>query len=110
MNRSSYSGVISLDAFKESGMIEYSADNLLGLQPHKMAEELADVSESKIKREADRLIKASKAKPERDCELVVLKQRNGALPDEPLPLTFKPMSAYFCEPTGGAAAPARVVI
>lgn len=110
LNRSSYSGVISLDAFKESGMIEYSADNLLGLQPHKMAEDLADVSEGKIKREADRIIKANKAKPERDCELVILKQRNGALPDEPLPLTFKPMSAYFYEPKGGTAKPERIVI
>lgn len=107
LNRSSYSGVISLDSFKESGGIEYGADNLLGLQPRNMAASLEGVADSKMKREADKLIRENKKKAERDCELVVLKQRNGALPDEPLPLTFKPMAAYFIEPgkaAGGRAA------
>lgn len=103
LNRSSYSGVISLDSFKESGGIEYGADNLLGLQPRDMAEHLDGVADSKMKREADKLLKENKKKVERDCELVVLKQRNGALPDEPLPLTFKPMAAYFLEPGGASA-------
>ena len=103
LNRSSYSGVISLDSFKESGGIEYGADNLLGLQPRNMAANLEGVADSKMKREADKLIRENKKKAERDCELVVLKQRNGALPDEPIPLTFKPMAAYFMEPTGAAA-------
>ena len=111
LNRSSYSGVISLDSFKESGGIEYGADNLLGLQPHNMAGQLEGVADSKMKREADKLIRENKKKAERECELVVLKQRNGALPDEPLPLTFKPMCAYFLEP-GRAAhqAQARTVL
>ena len=108
LNRSSYSGIISLDSFKESGGIEYGADNLLGLQPFKMAEQLEGVSDSKMKRTADKLIRENKSKTERDCELVILKQRNGALPDEPLPLTFKPMSALFLEP-GRAAAQERAV-
>ncbi|HAM15441.1 MAG TPA: hypothetical protein DCP91_06205, partial [Eggerthellaceae bacterium] len=98
LNRSSYSGVISLDSFKESGGIEYGADNLLGLQPRGMAEHLEGFSDSKQKREADKYIRDNKAKTERDCEIVVLKQRNGALPDKPLPLTFKPVSSYFVEP------------
>ena len=102
LNRSSYSGVISMDSFKESGGIEFGADNLLGLQPRDMAGRLADVSDGKMKREADKLIRENKKKAERDCELVVLKQRNGALPDEPLPLFFKPRAAYFYEPAGGA--------
>ena len=115
LNRSSYSGVISLDSFKESGGIEYGADNLLGLQPRDMAANLEGVADSKMKREADKLIRENKKKAERDCELVVLKQRNGALPDEPLPLTFKPMAAYFMEPataSGRAAhrAQARTVL
>lgn len=99
LNRSSYSGVISLDSFKESGGIEYGADNLIGLQPEGMASKLANVAENKMKREADKLIKENKSKPERDCELTILKQRNGALPDMPLPIMFKPMAAYFMEPT-----------
>ena len=102
LNRSSYSGVISLDSFKESGGIEYGADNLLGLQPRNMAAQLEGVADSKMKREADKLIRENKKKTERDCELVILKQRNGALPDAPLPLTFKPMAAYFMEPTSAA--------
>ena len=112
LNRSSYSGVISLDSFKESGGIEYGADNLLGMQPRNMAEQLEDVSENKMKREANKLMRENKAKTERDCELVILKQRNGAVPNEPLPLTFKPLAAYFTEPTGGAPAQSqgRVVI
>ena len=103
LNRSSYSGVISLDSFKESGGIEYGADNLLGLQPRNMAANLESVADSKMKREADKLIRENKKKAERDCELVVLKQRNGALPDEPLPLTFKPMAAYFTEPANAGS-------
>jgi replicative DNA helicase len=98
LNRSSYSGVISLDSFKESGMIEYGADNLMGLQPRNMADRLSDISEGRMKREADRLIRENKKKSERDCEIVILKQRNGALPDDPIPLIFKPMAAYFMEP------------
>lgn len=97
LNRSSYSGVISLDSFKESGGIEYGADNLIGLQPHQMAEKLEGVADSKMKRAADKIVRDNKSKTERDCELVILKQRNGALPDEPLPLVFTPMSAYFKE-------------
>ena len=104
LNRSSYSGVISLDSFKESGGIEYGADNLLGLQPRGMGEHLNDTPESKMKREAEKYMRENKAKTERDCELVVLKQRNGALPNEPLPLTFKPMAAYFMEPSNAGRA------
>lgn len=111
LNRSSYSGVISLDSFKESGGIEYGADNLLGLQPRGMADKLEGVSDGKMKRTADRLIRENKGKTERECELVVLKQRNGALPDDPLPLTFKTMAAYFVEPAHAAQqAQARAVL
>lgn len=110
LNRSSYSGVISLDSFKESGGIEYGADNLLGLQPRNMGAQLDGISDSKMKRKADELIRENKAKTERDCELVVLKQRNGALPGEPLPLMFKPMSAYFTEPVSAARPERRVVL
>lgn len=111
LNRSSYSGVVSLDSFKESGGIEYGADNLLGLQPRNMAAQLEGVADSRLKREADKLIRENKRKLERDCELVVLKQRNGALPSEPLPLTFKPICALFTEPSRAAQqARARAVL
>ena len=111
LNRASYSGIISLDSFKESGGIEYGADNLLGLQPSKMAEQLDGVKETNMKREADKLLRENKRKADRDCELVVLKRRNGALPDEPIQLTFKTQAALFLEPSKAARqARARAVL
>lgn len=100
LNRESYTNGVTMTAFKESGSLEFGSDNLIGLQMRNMAEKLknASGSDAKVKREVAQMYQENKAKPERDCELVVLKQRNGALPGEPLPLTFKPMSAYFTEP------------
>lgn len=100
LNRASYSGVISLDSYKESGGIEFGADNLLGLQPRDMAAQLDDVPETKRKRVAEKFTMANKSKMERDCELVILKRRNGAIPNDPVPLTFKTMAACFIEPKG----------
>lgn len=112
LNRSSYSGVISLDSFKESGGIEYGADSLIGLQPRNMADKLdGENNDNKRKRLAEKIVRDSKGKTERECELVILKQRNGALPDEPLPLTFKTLCAYFIEPGSAARqAQARTVL
>ena len=104
LNRSSYSGVISLDSFKESGGIEYGADLVLGLQPRDMEKKLRDVAETKRKREADKLMRDNKKKKERDCELVILKRRNGAMTEEPIPLSFNTLAAYFTEPTSERAA------
>lgn len=103
LNRDSYKGVICMDSFKESGGIEFGADLLLGLQPRDMAAHMDGVAENKRKREAEKFTRANKSKIERDCELVVLKRRNGAIPDEPIPLTFKTMAAYFLEPKGNRA-------
>ena len=47
-NRSSYSGSISLDSFKESGAIEYGADVLMGLQPEGMTERLEGVKRVEV--------------------------------------------------------------
>lgn len=97
LNRSSYSGSISLDSFKESGGIEYGADVLLGLQPYRMGEKLEGVAETKRRAEATGILRRMKSQPERPCEIVVLKQRSGAVPDEGIPVTFMPLCNLFTD-------------
>lgn len=64
-NRDNYESKVSMQAFKESGSIEYSSDVLLGLQLKGAGERNFDPTEAK------------KANP-REVELVILKNRNGA--------------------------------
>lgn len=106
LNRSSYSGSISLDSFKESGAIEYGADVLMGLQPEGMTERLEGVSESKSKSEANKIMRETKSATERACEVVILKQRSGTIPAKGIPLTFHPSASMF-EDGGGIGAPGR---
>ena len=104
LNRSSYSGSISLDSFKESGAIEYGADVLLGLQPYGMADRMEDEAESKARREAGKIMREAKASNERQCELMVLKQRDGGTPRDGIPLTFIPVSSAFFDNINTSAA------
>lgn len=98
LNRSSYSGVIEFSSFKESGMIEYSSDVLIGLQPYSMEEKVSSQStEDKRKSEAKRIMTEFKREEIRKCEIVVLKNRNGKIPPEPLPVTFDCASSLFTD-------------
>ena len=97
LNRSSYSEGVALDAFKESGAIEYGADVLLGLQPEGMREHMDGVRDTRTKREADKFLRESKAEDVRACEIVVLKNRAGRTPSEGLPLKFRPVASTFKE-------------
>lgn len=98
LNRSSYSGVIEFASFKESGMIEYSSDVLIGLQPYRMEEEVNKQStEDKRKSEAKKIMTKFKREEFRKCEIVVLKNRNGKIPPEPLPVTFDCASSLFVD-------------
>jgi len=63
-NRMSYNGGAKMEAFKESGAIEYSSDILIALQA-KGADKDINITEEKKKNP-------------RDIELVILKNRNGA--------------------------------
>ena len=63
-NRENYSNRVSMQAFKESGAIEYSADALIGLQLMGTGEKDFDVDEAK-------------SKNPREIEAIVLKNRNG---------------------------------
>lgn len=64
LNRASYKDKISLEAFKESGAIEYSSDVVIGLQ-------LKGIGDSKFD------VNNAKGSDERDIELVILKNRHG---------------------------------
>lgn len=63
-NRENYRAAVSMEAFKESGAVEYSSDVLFGMQ-------LAGVGEKGFDANAE------KAKDPRKIELVMLKNRNG---------------------------------
>lgn len=64
-NRANYRGSVTMEAFKESGAIEYSSDVLIGLQFKGVGEEDFNINEAKKKRP-------------REIELVILKNRNGS--------------------------------
>lgn len=99
LNRASYSGQIEMESFKESGGIEYGSDLLLGLQPYHMEEKLANIKggKDKVEKAAKDMTREFKHKVVRECELVVLKNRNGVIPPKPLPLTFYAAESLFVE-------------
>lgn len=83
LNRANYEGVISMQAFKESGAIEYSSDVLIGLQ-------------FKGTGEAGFNINNAKTQTARDIELVILKNRNGQS-GAIINYQYYPMYNYFRE-------------
>lgn len=68
LNRMSYKDAISMEAFKESGAIEYSADCLIGLQLAGAGKQGFNATEEK-------------KKDPRRIELVILKNRSAAVGD-----------------------------
>lgn len=82
-NRENYRAAVSMEAFKESGAVEYSSDVLLGLQLHGAGTKDFDVNAEKI-REPRRI------------ELVLLKNRNG-IPYAKLPLRYHAKYSLFQE-------------
>ena len=97
LNRSSYDGGISMDSYKESGSIEYGADVLLGLQPRG----IYDVMNNPKKRQEQRAAEIAEIQQRyreaatKPCEVVVLKNRNGAIPNCPAMLDFDAMTSTF---------------
>lgn len=63
-NRANYKTSVSMEAFKESGAIEYSSDVLMGLQFQGAEKDNFNLNEAKLRRP-------------RDIELIILKNRNG---------------------------------
>lgn len=82
-NRENYNLEVSMNAFKESGGIDYSADVLLGLQARGAGKPGFNIDEEK-------------RKDPRELELKILKNRSAAL-GRPLPLRYYPAFSYFEE-------------
>lgn len=82
LNRISYTGPITMAAFKESGAIEYSSDVLIGLQLKG-----ADTEEA---------IDQAKRKDPREIELKILKNRNGRTGGK-VEFFYYPLFNYFEE-------------
>lgn len=82
-NRENYTNAVSMQAFKESGAIEYSSDVLIGLQ-------LAGAGEKNFNETT-----AKRSNP-REVELVILKNRNGSTGDK-INLNYYPLFNYFEE-------------
>ena len=79
-NRENYKNAVQMEAFKESGAVEYSADVLIGLQLAGAGGKDFDAN------------KAKKENPRR-VELVILKQRNAATGDT---VAFKYYAMFNC--------------
>lgn len=86
-NRQNYSEGVSMNAFKESGAIEYSSDVLIGLQLKGIETDEAEGEKKQKQVNTDAL----KRKDPREVELKVLKNRNGRLGDK---ITYKYYTAY----------------
>ena len=83
LNRENYFARISMQAFKESGAIEYSSDVLLGMQLKGMGTVDFDVNEAK-------------RKDPREVELHFLKNRNGVM-SKPILFNYYPAFNYYRE-------------
>ena len=83
LNRENYSNKISMQAFKESGAIEYSSDVLIGLQFKGAGESSFDVDQAK------------QGNP-REIELKILKNRNGST-GKTIEYKYYPMFNYYKE-------------
>jgi len=84
-NRENYNLEVSMNAFKESGGIDYSADVLMGLQARGAGSRTFNIDEEK-------------RKDPRELELKILKNRSAAIGD-PLPFRYYP--AFSCFTEGG---------
>lgn len=82
-NRENYRSTVSMESFKESGAVEYSADVLLGLQLQGAGSKDFDVN-------------AEKSRHPRRVELVLLKNRNG-IPFAKVPLQYYAKYSLFLE-------------
>lgn len=87
-NRANYSVAVGMEAFKESGAIEYSSDVLIGLQLEGAGTKDFDATEAK-------------SQDPRSIELAILKNRSGAIPKNKLCFDYYPKFNYFKESQGG---------
>ena len=89
LNRASYDEKITMASFKESGMVEYCSNVMIGLQVTGLG------SDKNANRERYAEVRASKV---RDVELVILKDKQGNS-CQTIPLTFYAANNYFDDPS-----------
>lgn len=82
-NRANYREAVTMEAFKESGAIEYSSDVLIGLQLKGAGKKDFDANEAK-------------KKSPREIELIILKNRNGSAGNR-IEFSYYPLFNYFKE-------------
>lgn len=92
LNRGSYKGDIEMDAFKESGAIEYGSDVLLALQTPGLESGLTP-KEAKANKET---IENEKRKAARELEIKILKNRSGST-GQRIRFTYNAKYNYFAE-------------
>lgn len=84
LNRENYKHTVSMSSFKETGNIEYGCDVLMGLQLKGVGTQGYNEQEAK-------------GENERQIELVILKNRNAALPKNPISYVFHTLFNFFDE-------------
>lgn len=93
LNRENYNAPVEFTAFKESGIIEYSADVVIGLQAQGLKQTSGNGGkETKNNKDVYQDIRDLIVKP---LDLVILKNRNGKRGS--LPFTFNGMFSIFWE-------------
>ena len=98
LSRANYAGVVTFESFKESGAIEYGSDVLLGLNPADIDEETSDITnENKLKQTSRKVVRNHKSQLIRNCSLTIIKNRNGAINEDGIPLTFDVLHSLFYE-------------
>lgn len=97
VNRSNYLTPVDFESFKESGIIEYSADVVYGLQLMALREP-AFVKEGNIIEKRKKIVEAKSSTP-RQIELVCLKNRYG-ISNYSSYFDYYPTCDYFCESVG----------
>ncbi len=99
VNRGSYGGFVEMDSLKESGMIEYSSDYLLGLnyeESRQVKKPKETMKKTEEDRQADEKLKTAKSKPIADIVVSVLKNRNGKIGDEVKFKYYKLFNLFVC--------------
>jgi replicative DNA helicase len=91
-NRASYHGPVTMEAFKESGAIEYSTDVLLGLQPAGLI-----LGSSKKTETGNKVVMHNcKNQIPRQVEVFILKNRSGQT-HKGTTFTYQPLFNHFNE-------------
>lgn len=103
INRQSYNEGAGMEAFKESGAIEFSADLALMLQPRGWSDRVKAKSDKEARDKAREALAEYKDKASREAEIVILKNRSGAVPSKPVPLLFDAMCNLFTEDASAAS-------